>query len=112
MNNILQICFHVPFFQNSADNPYLIPSATCLACRTLLNFSVLTKPNFLIIQYLTLPSHFAILIKCQLKSLCFLTLLVSIRKIYLTEVFSCFFLSCKANARVKPAKPGHGPHSS
>ena len=27
----------------------------------------------------------------------------------LTEVFPCFFLSCKANARVKPAKTGHGP---
>jgi hypothetical protein len=25
----------------------------------------------------------------------------------LTEVFLCFFLSCKANARVKPAKTGH-----
>ena len=23
-----------------------------------------------------------------------------------------FFLSCKANTRVKPAKTGHGPHSS
>ena len=30
----------------------------------------------------------------------------------LTEVFPCFFLSCKANARVKPATMGHGPHSS
>ena len=30
----------------------------------------------------------------------------------LTVVFPCFFLSCKANARVKPAKTGHGPHSS
>jgi hypothetical protein len=30
----------------------------------------------------------------------------------LTEVFSCFFLSCKANARVKPAKARHGLHSS
>jgi len=30
----------------------------------------------------------------------------------LAEVFPCFFLSCKANARVKPAKTGHGPHSS
>ena len=30
----------------------------------------------------------------------------------LTEVFPCFFLSCKANARVKPAKTGHVPHSS
>jgi len=30
----------------------------------------------------------------------------------LTEVFPCFSLSCKANSRVKPAKTGHGPHSS
>ena len=30
----------------------------------------------------------------------------------LTEVFPCFFLSCRANARVKLAKTGHGPHSS
>ena len=30
----------------------------------------------------------------------------------LTEVFPCFFLSRKANARVKFAKTGHGPHSS
>jgi hypothetical protein len=30
----------------------------------------------------------------------------------LAEVFPYFFLSCKANARVKPAKTGHDPHSS
>ena len=30
----------------------------------------------------------------------------------LTEVFPCYSLSCKANARVKLAKTGHGPHSS
>jgi hypothetical protein len=30
----------------------------------------------------------------------------------LTEVFPCFFLSCKANARVTSAKMGHGQHSS
>ena len=30
----------------------------------------------------------------------------------LTEGFPCFFLSCTANARVKLAKTGHGPHSS
>jgi len=28
----------------------------------------------------------------------------------LTDVFPCFFLNCKANARVKLAKTGHGPH--
>jgi len=30
----------------------------------------------------------------------------------LTDAFPCFFLSCKANVRVKLAKTGHGPHSS
>jgi hypothetical protein len=30
----------------------------------------------------------------------------------LTEGFPCFFLSCKANARVKLAKMGHGTHST
>jgi hypothetical protein len=30
----------------------------------------------------------------------------------LTEVSPCFFLSCKANARVKLAMTGHDPHSS
>jgi hypothetical protein len=29
-----------------------------------------------------------------------------------TEEFPCFFLSCKANARVKLAKTGHRPHST
>ena len=29
-----------------------------------------------------------------------------------TEIFPWFFLGCKANARVKLAKTGHGPHSS
>ena len=30
----------------------------------------------------------------------------------LTEGFPCFFLSCKANARVKLTKTGNGPHTS
>jgi magnesium-transporting ATPase (P-type) len=30
----------------------------------------------------------------------------------LIEIFPCFFLSCKANAREKLAKTGHGPNSS
>jgi hypothetical protein len=35
-------------------------------------------------------------------------------EVFLTvnKVFPCFFLSCKANARVKLAKTGHGPHFS
>ena len=30
----------------------------------------------------------------------------------LAKVLPCFFLSCKSNARVKPAKMGHDPRSS
>jgi hypothetical protein len=30
----------------------------------------------------------------------------------LTEVFPCFFLNYKENARIKLANEGHGPHSS
>ena len=30
----------------------------------------------------------------------------------LTDVFPCFFLICKINAKVKLAKTEHGPHSS
>jgi len=29
-----------------------------------------------------------------------------------TVIFPCFFLRCKANSRVNPAKTGNGPHSS
>jgi hypothetical protein len=36
---------------------------------------------------------------------------VFLNAVTLIEVFPCFFLSCKANARVKLAKTGHGPHS-
>jgi len=38
----------------------------------------------------------------------------NLTKVFLTmtEVCPCFFFSCKANARVKLAKTGHGPHSS
>jgi hypothetical protein len=33
-------------------------------------------------------------------------------KSLVSDYFPCFFLSCKANARVQPAETGHGPHSS
>jgi hypothetical protein len=43
-----------------------------------------------------------------------LRLLLTLLRFFLTltEVFPCVFLSCKANAKVKLAKTGHGPHSS
>jgi hypothetical protein len=48
--------------------------------------------------------------------ICTLTeVLLNLNEVFLNPnwgVFPCFFLSCKANARVKLAKKGHGPHSS
>ena len=44
--------------------------------------------------------------------LCLCILIVYLCMATLTMVFPCFFLSRKANARVKPAKTEHGPHSS
>ena len=44
--------------------------------------------------------------------LCLCILIVCLSMATLTVVFPCFFLSCKANARVKPAKTGHGKHFS
>ena len=47
------------------------------------------------------------------KSLCIIIVVyVFLDAATLTEVFPCFFLGCRANARVIPAKTGHGPHSS
>jgi hypothetical protein len=51
-----------------------------------------------------------VLVTCILYSKIFLNLTELF--LSLTEVFPCFFLGCKANARVKLAKTGHGPHSS
>ena len=51
-----------------------------------------------------------VLVTCILYSEVFLNLTEVF--LTLTEVSPCFFLSCKANARVKLAKTGHGPHSS
>ena len=40
------------------------------------------------------------------------TTLICLCMTTLTEVFPCIFLGCKAIARVKTAKTGHGSHSS
>jgi len=50
-----------------------------------------------------------VLVICILYSKVFLNLTEV--SLILTESFPRFFLSCKANARVKLAKTGHGPHS-
>jgi hypothetical protein len=44
--------------------------------------------------------------------LCLRILIVCLYMATLTEVFPCFFFSCKANDTVSPVKTGHGLHSS
>jgi len=58
--------------------------------------------------YVFLSLCLCILIVC----LCIFIVPASTLRLPLTEVFLCFFPSCKANAKVKPTKTGHGPHSS
>jgi hypothetical protein len=48
----------------------------------------------------------------NVRCLIFSPIVAKISSATLTEVFPCFSLSCKANARVKLAKTGHGQHSS
>ena len=72
----------------------------------LLLICILLLHSFIFFRFYFLSMYIYIYIwfySCLIVCLCMATL---------TEVFPCFFLSCKANARVKHAKVGHGPHSS
>jgi len=71
---------------------YYGPAECGFICADIRKFSAAARSN-------SLKSNHVMFIVC----LCMTTL---------SEVFPCFFLSCKANARVKPAKTGHGAHSS
>jgi len=91
----------------------------CLLCIVLLlqHYSVSAVPVHLSSLFL---QHSVFLLLC----LCILVVTYALFCIFcfhranwhssatLTEGFPCFFLSCKANARVQLALTGHGPHSS
>ena len=63
--------------------------------------------------FLTLSMHSYCSSMYSYRCLCVLIVVyVFLDAAILTEVFPCFFLGCKANARVILAKTGHGPHSS
>src|SRR5215813_2563718 len=63
--------------------------------------------GFMFCMFLFISVGYIFLLLC----LCFLTV-IHVLFSTLTEVFPCFFLSCKVNARAYLAKTGHGPHSS
>jgi hypothetical protein len=49
---------------------------------------------------------------CGFCNVCVLVMCILAPLATLTEIFPCFFLICKANARVKLAKTRQGQHSS
>ena len=78
-------------------------------------FILIVRPCILNVVYVfllwSMYSYFS-----SMYSYCCLCILIVVYVILdaatLTEVFPCFFLGCKANARVILAKTGQGPHSS
>ena len=81
-----------------------------LICILLLSHSFLFFRFYFSSMYIWFYSCLIINLCILLLRLCIL--IVCLCMATLTEVFPCFFLSCKANARVKLAKTGNGPHSS
>ena len=76
---------------------------------------LIVRPYILIVVYvfLLLSMYSYCSSRYSYRCLCILIVVhVFLDAATLTEVFPCFFLGCKANARVKLAKTGHGPHSS
>jgi len=88
-------------YSYSTTNKMHLLSQIIYSCKTLYMFWTVFPP---IIR----SSKLRIQQQYMSNSCCYL-LLSAIRW---SSVFLCFFLSCKANARVKLAKSGHGPHSS
>ena len=54
---------------------------------------------------------YVFLFLCMYSYRCLCVVYVFLDAATLTEVFPCFFLSCKANARANLGKTGHGLHS-
>jgi len=83
----------------------------CCLCTCIL----IVRPCILIVVYvfLLLSVYSYCSSMYSYRCLCILIVVhVFLEAATLTEVYPCFFLSCKANARVQLAKTGHGPHSS
>jgi hypothetical protein len=80
-----------------------IPLLPLWAVRPVQSLSDCTRVHFTFTFNKCLPLFLLLWLCILIVYLCLTTL---------TEVSSSFFLSCKANARVKPAKTRHGAHSS
>jgi hypothetical protein len=72
--------------------------------------SVVYSVFFIVLRHcIILCYYFFCVSYCSLFNYCTVSA-CDLRAATLTEFYPCFFLSCKANARVQPAKTGHGPH--
>ena len=84
----------------------------CFSCR---EASGLARPCILNVVYVFLLWSMCSYCSSMYSYCCLCILIVVyvfLEAATLTEVFPCFFLGCKANARVILAKTGQGPHSS
>ena len=70
-------------------------------------FDVLERPVYIKEGFIYTQGYVYVLLLCMPCYVYFVFIPAT-----LTDVFPCFSLSCKANARVYLAKTGHGPHSS
>ena len=105
-------------FLDWVRNCWLLRKDSC--CMELVRYSVFTKPCYLILKpfqsikqctmFLSDTFQSDIALYPQISDVTSSAVFFSSRAI--TEVFPCFFLSCKANARVYLAKKRHGPHTS
>jgi hypothetical protein len=92
------------FLFNTVIYVFLLLSTYSYCCLCIL----IVRPYILNVVYVSL-----LLSMYSYRCLCILTVVyVFLDAATLTEVFPCFFLGFKANARVQLAKTGHGPHSS
>jgi hypothetical protein len=76
---------------------------------------IIVRPCILIVVYVSslLSMYYYCSSMYSYRCLCIIIVVyIFLNAATLTEGFPCFFLGCKANARVQLAKTGHGPHSS
>jgi len=97
-------CSPAASFANCVMTLYLLK----LHLQTFLSIPMTQKYQILSCDTLVANERYFIVSLCYS---CLCVVYVFLDAATLTEVFPCFFLSCKANVRANLAKTGHGPHS-
>ena len=97
------------------DNMKLLLICILILSRSFIFFSVDFLSVHIMVVFLFNTVIYVFLLLClYILIVCLYTFIVpaGTHRLPWLRFFPYFFLTCKANARVKPAKTGHGPHSS